>query len=45
VRRRAQALLAEGMSRRDAAGQIAVEFGISRNEAYRLVTTGVTRES
>jgi 16S rRNA (cytidine1402-2'-O)-methyltransferase len=45
MRARAEALLTEGMSRRDAAGQIAVEFGISRNEAYRLVTTDERRET
>lgn len=45
VRRRAEALLAGGMSRRDAAGQLAGEFGIPRNEAYRLVTADVKRET
>ena len=34
---RAKALLAEGMSRRDAADRLAEETGISRNTAYRLV--------
>jgi 16S rRNA (cytidine1402-2'-O)-methyltransferase len=34
---RAKALLAEGMSRRDAANRLAEETGISRNMAYRLV--------
>jgi 16S rRNA (cytidine1402-2'-O)-methyltransferase len=36
LRRRALALLAEGVSRRDVAAQIAGEFGIARNEAYRI---------
>jgi 16S rRNA (cytidine1402-2'-O)-methyltransferase len=35
---RARALLDEGLSRRDAADQLAEETGISRNAAYRLVT-------
>ena len=35
---RARALLAEGMSRRDVADRLAAETGISRNNAYRLVT-------
>ncbi|MFZ5625522.1 MAG: 16S rRNA (cytidine(1402)-2'-O)-methyltransferase [Gemmatimonadota bacterium] len=30
-------LLASGMSRRDAAGRVSAEFGLSRNDAYRLV--------
>jgi 16S rRNA (cytidine1402-2'-O)-methyltransferase len=34
---RARALLAEGLSRRDAANRLAEETGISRNAAYRLV--------
>ena len=34
---RARALLAEGLSRRDAANRLAEETGISRNTAYRLV--------
>lgn len=34
---RAKALLAEGMSRKDAANRLAEETGISRNTAYRLV--------
>lgn len=34
---RARALLAEGLSRKDAANQLAEETGISRNTAYRLV--------
>ena len=34
---RARALLAEGLSRRDAAERLAEETGISRNTAYRLV--------
>ena len=37
VRTRAAALLADGLSRRDAADRISDEFGISRNAAYRLV--------
>jgi 16S rRNA (cytidine1402-2'-O)-methyltransferase len=37
-RTRARALLAAGLSRRDAAGQLAAELGISRNAAYRVVT-------
>lgn len=34
---RARALLAEGLSRRDAADRLAEETGITRNTAYRLV--------
>ena len=34
---RARALLAQGMTRRDVADQVAEEVGISRNTAYRLV--------
>ena len=34
---RARALLAGGLSRRDAAAAIVGEFGIPRNEAYRMV--------
>ena len=34
---RAKALLAEGLSRKDAADRLAEETGISRNAAYRLV--------
>ena len=34
---RAKALLAEGLSRKDAANRLAEETGISRNKAYRLV--------
>jgi 16S rRNA (cytidine1402-2'-O)-methyltransferase len=34
---RARALLAEGLSRRDAADRLAEETGVSRNTAYRLV--------
>jgi len=34
---RAQALLAQGMSRKDAADRLAEETGISRNAAYRVV--------
>jgi len=34
---RARALLAEGLSRRDAANRVAEETGITRNAAYRLV--------
>jgi 16S rRNA (cytidine1402-2'-O)-methyltransferase len=34
---RAKALLAEGLSRKDAADRLAEETGISRNTAYRLV--------
>ena len=37
VRTRATALLAGGLSRRDAADQIAEELGISRKAAYRVV--------
>jgi 16S rRNA (cytidine1402-2'-O)-methyltransferase len=37
TRRRARALLGQGLSRRDAAAQLAREFGMARNEAYRLV--------
>jgi 16S rRNA (cytidine1402-2'-O)-methyltransferase len=35
---RARQLLNSGLSRKDAARQVAVELGVSRNEAYRLVT-------
>jgi 16S rRNA (cytidine1402-2'-O)-methyltransferase len=35
---RARALLAQGMTRKDVAEQLAEETGISRNTAYRLVT-------
>jgi 16S rRNA (cytidine1402-2'-O)-methyltransferase len=35
---RARALLAEGLSRRDAADRLAAETGVSRNAAYKLVT-------
>lgn len=38
LRSRAAALLARGISRRDAAAQLAAEFDCSRNEAYRLVS-------
>ena len=34
---RARALLAQGMTRKDVADQVAAETGISRNAAYRLV--------
>ncbi len=34
---RARALLAQGMTRRDVAEQLAAETGITRNTAYRLV--------
>ncbi len=34
---RARALLAQGMTRKDVADQVAEETGISRNTAYRLV--------
>jgi len=39
ARERARALLAEGVSRKDTAGRLARDLGISRNEAYRLVTS------
>jgi 16S rRNA (cytidine1402-2'-O)-methyltransferase len=39
ARSRARALLEEGLSRKDAAGRLARELGIPRNDAYRLVTT------
>lgn len=35
---RARELLAAGVSRRDAVGRIVAEFGLPRNEAYRLIT-------
>ncbi|MGD8726927.1 MAG: rRNA small subunit methyltransferase 1, partial [Gemmatimonadales bacterium] len=38
VRARAQALLDEGLSRRDAAAQVAKELSMARREAYRIVT-------
>jgi DNA-binding IclR family transcriptional regulator len=34
---RARELLAQGMSRRDVANQLAAETGLTRNTAYRLV--------
>ena len=34
---RARALLAQGMTRKDAADRLAAETGITRNTAYRLV--------
>jgi len=34
---RARALLAQGMTRRDVADQLAAETGMTRNTAYRLV--------
>ena len=34
---RARALLAQGLTRRDVAEQLAAETGITRNTAYRLV--------
>jgi hypothetical protein len=34
---RARVLLAQGMTRKDVAEQVAQEAGISRNTAYRLV--------
>ncbi len=37
VASRARELLATGLSRRDAAAQIAAELNVSRNEAYRVV--------
>jgi len=37
ARERARSLLAEGLSRKDAAGQLARELGIPRNDAYRMV--------
>ncbi len=39
ARQRARSLLAEGLSRKDAAGRLAHELGIPRNDAYRMVTT------
>ena len=39
VRARARELLATGATRRDVAGRLAVELAISRNAAYRLVTS------
>ena len=36
---RASELLAGGVSRKDAAARLATEFGLSRNEAYRMVTS------
>lgn len=35
---RARVLLAAGVSRRDAVGRLVAEFGLPRNEAYRLIT-------
>ena len=40
LRERARALRAEGMSVRDAAAALAAEFGVRRNEAYRVVREG-----
>lgn len=37
-RMRARQLLAEGISRKDAAHRLAEEFALSRNDAYRVVT-------
>lgn len=37
-RARAEELLASGLSRRDAAARLGSEFGLGRNEAYRIVT-------
>ncbi len=45
ARERAHTLLAEGLSRKDAAGRLARELGMSRNQAYRLVTADVKREA
>lgn len=45
ARVRARALLAEGLSRKDAAGRLARDLGIPRNDAYRLVTTTVKSET
>jgi 16S rRNA (cytidine1402-2'-O)-methyltransferase len=39
ARARARELLAAGGTRRDVAGRLAVELAISRNAAYRLVTS------
>jgi len=33
----ARQLLADGITRREASQRIAAEFGLSRNDAYRLV--------
>jgi 16S rRNA (cytidine1402-2'-O)-methyltransferase len=44
TRRRARALLGQGLSRRDAALRIGREFGLSRNDAYRLVVREAGRE-
>jgi hypothetical protein len=45
ARERAHALLTQGLTRKDAAGRLVRELGLSRNDAYRLVTTGVKRET
>jgi len=45
ARRRAQALLAEGLSRKDVAGRLIGELGIARNQAYRLVAATLKRET
>ena len=37
-RARAEELLASGLSRRDTAARLGSEFGLGRNEAYRIVT-------
>lgn len=39
VEGRAREIVAAGVSRRDAAAQLTREFGISRNEAYTLITS------
>jgi 16S rRNA (cytidine1402-2'-O)-methyltransferase len=39
LRRRAEALLSEGVSRRDAAARLAAEFPVGKREAYRIVTS------
>lgn len=44
AREHARALLAEGLSRKDAAGRLVRELGIPRNQAYRLVTTNARSE-
>ena len=38
ARERAHALLAQGLTRKDAAGRLVRELGLPRNQAYRLVT-------
>lgn len=44
VQERARRLLADGMSRKDAAGRLARELGVPRNEAYRIVAANASEK-